>query len=66
MTDWLPIISLFLNVVVLPLGYVIFRMLDGIRQNDLKHLDEQFSEIKDGQNRIEQKIDRHLEWHSAN
>lgn len=45
---------------VLPLA----RWVHKIRTNDLQHVDAALTSIKESLERVEGKIDRHLEWHA--
>lgn len=65
--SWLPwvnvtlsAISLLLFAIVLPM----LRYLQQIRQNELHTIQRSLDEIHADVRSIEQKIDRHLQWHS--
>lgn len=65
--SWLPwvnvtlsAISLLLFAIVLPM----LRYLRQIRQNELHTIQRSLDEIHADVRSIEQKIDRHLQWHS--
>ena len=47
----------------LPIALAIWRSVKQMRENDLKHLDEQFAEVAKGYLRLEAKLDAHIQWH---
>lgn len=59
MNAWLPSVTLLLNifsVIVLPLVFFVWRRLEQMRVNELRHLEERLE-------RIERKLDEHLQFH---
>ena len=50
---------------VLPISYVIWRGVTKMRENDLKHLDERFDAVLEGQRRLELRLDEHVQWHMS-
>ena len=53
MSDWLGYLNLLSALVILPL----WRYVRNMRLNELRHLEERLE-------RIEEKLDQHLRWHS--
>lgn len=55
-TDFIQIGIQVLSVLVLPLGYFIWRQGRALRDNEIRHLQETM-------NRMEAKLEAHLKWH---
>ena len=56
--DW-PLLNFWLSVAtlgIIPLVLAVWRNLNRIRENDMHEITERLR-------RIEEKLDRHLEWH---
>lgn len=51
-------------LLVIPVMGWVLKEIRSIRLNNLKHLDVEFQRITGRLDRIDEKLDRHLEWHS--
>jgi len=60
---WIRLLADSITFLLVPGAIGLFKMLHRVRTNDLLHLEQSMSDLKDGIERIEDKIDRHLEWH---
>ena len=61
-------LSLWINLAtlgVIPIALAVWRQLVNIRENDLKHLDAGFAELRASYQRLEDKLDQHIAWHMS-
>ena len=54
--DYFQLILNVVGVLVLPALFFVWREMRRVRENDLKH-------IQDGLDRIEKRLEDHLQWH---
>lgn len=64
LTNWADVATILGGV--LAVGGIVYRGMRTLRTNDLLHLDLKLDLVHDIVKRTEDKVDRHLEWHSQN
>ncbi len=63
--EWALIVVAVLELIIVGILLPIIRGVFAIRRNDLSHVEGALADIKADLKRIEEKQDRHLEWHAS-
>lgn len=62
--DYYRIVIDAVTVAIIPSGVFVGRLLKTIKTNDLRHIDAKLDLIKENVDKVDEKLERHLEAHA--